>query len=924
MRLRFLVLSFLFCSFFSVQAQEFTIKGKLLDAVLKSPLDAATVYVETKADSTLVAYSITDTDGSYIIEGKTAETTLFFYATFNGYKTLKKEVKMATNLEMGSLYLEEQVEQLGEVLVSGERAPIAVKKDTLEFNANSFKTRPDATVEDVLRKLPGVAIDANGTITVNGQEVDQVLVNGQVFFSKDPKVATKSLPKDIISKIQITNTKTKTEERTGDDAQSENKTINLTIKEDKNKGYLTRMAGGYGTDERYQLNGLLNYFKNKQRVSVLASSNNINNAGFSYDEVFDMLGGGGSSRRNFGGGFSVGGINFGFGQGIATSSTVGASYADAKKGAYEVEGNHFFSYSDSYNDEASFRENILPDSRFFTERTSSFKGTNQNNRGSADLEFNLTKDLVISFEPNVNVGFTTASNDQNTLSKNSDGVLINTNRVKTANRSDLRSFSNQFSLFQKLDTIGGYVSLDFDISQNKNESRTNLNSLREIYNEDQVTQTLLDQENSSENITNAYNLELEYRKALTKDLFVQAGMTYDVNTRENKLSVFDLDQASGLYDDFNTVQSSDFRFKTVQKTPSIGLRNNSDKWRLRLNASYTDATLSNEDFLQNSDFSKNYKKLLFNLYSRYSLGKNKSLSLRYSNNLDLPNLNQLQPVPNLNNPLNIVVGNPDLDPALNHRIGFNYNNYNWRERSGVFIYAGVTVTDNRVSAVTTTDENFLRNTTFTNVNGNYNGYFGVGYSKQIKKDSVYSMNLNIRPNANFSKNVGFSNGQLLKTTSYSLNPSVSTSINFNEKFQIEPGYSLGYSRSTYNLENLPEISVLNHNATLKTTTFWPENIIWGNDITYSYNPNVGPGFDKNAYFWNMSIGVQMLKDKATLKVLAYDILNQNINTRRTTAEDFIEDFQGTVLQQYFMLSFSYKLDKFGGQKPGGRRMRYGG
>ena len=248
MRLRFFALLVLFCSFFSVKAQEFVLKGKLLDAQIKSPLDSATVYVETIADSTLVAYSITDTDGSFIIEGKTNQTKLIFYATFNGYKSLKKEISIVPQLQMGTLYLEEQVEQLGEVLVSAERAPIAVKKDTLEFNASSFKTRPDANVEDVLRKLPGVAIDANGTITVNGQEVDQVLVNGQVFFSKDPKVATKSLPKDIISKIQITNTKTKTEERTGDDAQSENKTINLTIKEDKNKGYLTRMAGGYGTD----------------------------------------------------------------------------------------------------------------------------------------------------------------------------------------------------------------------------------------------------------------------------------------------------------------------------------------------------------------------------------------------------------------------------------------------------------------------------------------------------------------------------------------------------------------------------------------------------------------------------------------------------------------------------------------------------
>jgi hypothetical protein len=915
------LLILLFC-FSALQAQEFIIKGKLLDKQMTTPLDAATVYVETVKDSTLIAYSITDGKGGFIIEGKTAEKTLVFYATFNGYQSLRKEITTKSQIDLGTLALEVQVELLGEVMIAAERVPITVKKDTLEFNASSFKTRPDATVEEVLRKLPGVAIDANGTITVNGQQVDQVLVNGQVFFSKDPKVATKSLPKDIIDKIQITNTKTKTEERTGDDAQSENKTINLTIREDKNKGYLARMSGGYGTDKRYQANGLINYFNNNKRVSVLASSNNINNAGFSYDEVFDMLGGGGSTRRGFGGGgFDVGGINFGFGQGISTSSTLGASFADAEKGKYEVEGNHFFSYSDSYNDEASFRENILPDRRFFTERTSRFKGTNQNNKGSADLEFNLNKNLIISFEPNINVGNTTTNNDQNTLSKDALGALINSNRVKTANRSDLRSFSNQFSLFQKLDTIGGYVSLDFDVSQNKNESLTSLNSLRKIYANNEVEETVLDQEKISDNLTNAYHLDFEYRKALSKDIFFQAGMEYDVSTRENKLSVYDYDLASAAYANFNNVQSSDFTFKTIQRTPSIGLRNNSEKWRLRLSASYTDVTLNNEDFLQNLDFSKSYSKLLLNLYSRYSLGKNKSLSLRYSNNLDLPNITQLQPVPNLNNPLNIVIGNPDLDPALNHSVGLNYNNYNWRERSGIFVYAGATFTDNRVSAVTTTDESFLRNTTFTNVNGNYNGYFGVGYSKQIKKDSLYMMNLNIRPNANFFKNVGFSNGELLKTTSYSLSPSVSTSINFNEKFQIEPGYSLGYSRSTYNLKNIPEVSILNHNATLKTTTFWPENLVWGNDVTYSYNPNVGPGFDKNAFFWNMSIGVQMFKDTATLKLLAYDILNQNINTRRTTAEDYIEDFQGTVLQQYFMLSFSLKVDKFGGQKPGDNSVR---
>ncbi len=219
---------------------------------------------------------------------------------------MKVEVKPL--LELGTVQMEEQAEELKGVNVIGERVPITVKKDTLEFNADSFKTRPDATVEDVLKKLPGVEVDSNGKITVNGKEVSQVLVNGQVFFSKDPTVATKSLPKDIISKIQITDTKTKTQEFTGEAGDGDTKTINLMVKEDKSKGYLGRVTAGYGSDKRYQANGLLNYFNNKEQISVIAASNNINSSGFSFDEIYDMIGNtsrggvrmngeGGASRR---------------------------------------------------------------------------------------------------------------------------------------------------------------------------------------------------------------------------------------------------------------------------------------------------------------------------------------------------------------------------------------------------------------------------------------------------------------------------------------------------------------------------------------------------------------------------------------------------------------------------------------------------
>ncbi|MEX0313813.1 MAG: TonB-dependent receptor, partial [Allomuricauda sp.] len=210
------------------QAQSFNIKGNIVDATTGSALEGTTVYAETIQDSTLITYSVSDTKGVFELEGKTRLKEINVFFSFTGYETLIMKLSPKRNLDLGEIKLTEQVQQLKGVYVTGDRIPIKIKNDTLEFNANSFKTRPDATVEDVLKRLPGVEVDGDGKITSNGKEVDKVLVNGQVFFSKDPKVATKSLPKEVIDKIQILDTKTKTQEFTGEEGDGDTKTINLT------------------------------------------------------------------------------------------------------------------------------------------------------------------------------------------------------------------------------------------------------------------------------------------------------------------------------------------------------------------------------------------------------------------------------------------------------------------------------------------------------------------------------------------------------------------------------------------------------------------------------------------------------------------------------------------------------------------------
>ena len=912
-----IALCFLILFFSFSNAQDFIIKGKIVDAFSKVPLESATVYVESLKDSTLITYSISENNGAFELEGKTKlkEANIFF--SYNGYKTLVMKLNIKPSVDLATVQMEEQAQELKGVQVLGERVPITIKKDTLEYNADSFSVRPDATVEEVLKKLPGVEVDSDGKITVNGKEVNEITVDGQVFFSKDPKVVTKSLPKEVIDKIQITDTKTKKQQFTGEESDGENMSINLTIKKDKNKGYMGRVAAGYGTDERYQANGLLNYFNNKERISFIASSNNINNSGFSFDEIYDMVG---NTRGGYSGARESGLIN-NYGNGITTSSNLGGSYANAKKGEYEIDGNYFFAYSDNYNDQKTSRENILPDRRYFSDSESSFKGTTNSNRGGANIEYDIDETLRISIEPSMSVNRTTSKSINNATSTDANGELINSNERTSDDDGFQRNFSNQFNIMKKLDTLGRFVSFSFSNTNTENKNISNLVSNRQVFGDDPSEENL-DQLSNVDNKRDSYDLEVSYRHPLTEKLFLDFEYEYRHDNRDNKKDVLNYEEATNRYTDFDETLSSDFNFKNVQQTPSIGLRINDEKLNFNFRASYKFTDLNNQDFLQSTTFSKAYENLLFSSRLRYTISKNKRLYARYRTSLDVPSVNQLQPVPNVNNPLNIVIGNPNLSPGVEHNISFNYNDYNWKERTGIYAYSGIEVQKNRVSAISTTDDNFLRTTRFTNIDGNYNGYAGMGYSKQIKKDSTFTAKFNIRPSLSFGQQVSFTNGVELKAKRFDVSPRISTTFNFKELLEIEPGYGVSFNNTKYNLDGIEDVKYTSQNANLRMTSYWPKNLIWGNDLRYSYNGNVGPGFKKDALFWNMSLGLQVLEQKGTIKVLAYDLLDQNINTRRTTGEDFIQDYQGTVLQQYFMASFTYKFDQFGGKKDrGGRSYR---
>src|SRR5690606_17312609 len=296
----------------SFSQTKFKISGQLVAEQDSIALESATVYLETFNDSTLVTYTITDKNGKFSLEDRAYTDRLRLTISLVGFETFNKEIILdKEEINLGTISMPE-ANMLDEIVIKS-RAPITVKKDTLEFNVASFKTKKDANVEDLLKELPGVEGDDDGKITVKGKEVNKILVNGKPFFGDDPTITTRNLTKDLIEKVQISDTKTKAEGFTGEAGDSENKTINLTIKEENNKGVFGRVAAGAGTDERYEYAGMVNIFDNERRISVLAGGNNINSAGFSFGEIRKMFGGGNSVSWNSNGSFAIDGRSFGGG-----------------------------------------------------------------------------------------------------------------------------------------------------------------------------------------------------------------------------------------------------------------------------------------------------------------------------------------------------------------------------------------------------------------------------------------------------------------------------------------------------------------------------------------------------------------------------------------------------------------------------------
>ncbi|MCB0445237.1 MAG: outer membrane beta-barrel protein, partial [Gelidibacter sp.] len=568
---------------------------------------------------------------------------------------------------------------LDEVVIKS-RAPITIKKDTLEFNVKSFKTKKDANVEDLLKELPGVEVDDDGKIKVNGKEVNKILVNGKPFFGDDPTIATRNLTKEIIEKVQITDTKTKSEAFSGEEGDKSNKTINLTIKEENNKGIFGRVAAGAGTDKRYEFAGMLNYFNNDQRLSILAGGNNINSAGFSFGEIRKMFGGGNSVSWNSNGSFTIDGRSFGGGQGITTSKNAGANYADKLGEKVDLSANYFYSGSSSDNATTNHRENILPDSRYFTNSSSDSKSDTDSHAVNMAFDIKTDSTFLINVSPSFRYSKATTTYNRQEDSKDEANTLTNQSSTASFVENTGKNFSNKFDLTKRFGDRGAFVRFALDVATNTTSTDDFLDSETHIFG-DMPDDIIRNQYSDSKKDDNKIASEISYRLPLvSKKWFLDFQYNFETEKRKNVESTFDFDDATQNYTLFNTQLSTDFVNKNKRSTPGLELVYNSKKMSLSIGSGYTFRTIENNDQLRPSlSLKQDYEFLEFDANFNYRFSPKMSIYADYDFDNSAPEISQLQPFQNVSDPLNTITGNPNLKPSKQHNAYFGFNSYDFQK-----------------------------------------------------------------------------------------------------------------------------------------------------------------------------------------------------------------------------------------------------
>ena len=899
-----MLLMILFSPMAFAQQSGVNVTGSVVEQGSDTPIEQATVRLLNVKDSAMVRGVVSARNGSFTLKN-VKKGSYLLHITFIGYDPLYQPLQITGKknpVNVGKLELSDGAIELGEAVVIGKAPEVTVRNDTVEYNADSYKVTEGSVLEDLLKKMPGVEVDSEGKITVNGKEVKKVMVDGKEFFSDDPKVASKNLPAKMIDKLQVLDKKSDMAQMTGFDDGEEETVINLTVKPGMKQGWFGNAYGGYGSKDRYEGNAMVNRFVNNDQITFMGGANNTNNMGFSdlASTMFSGMGGGGG---------------FGAGSGITSSGNAGLNFSkEFKPDKLTLGGNTRYSHSDNDARSKSDRQNILPGDSSSYDNSEAMSRTKSDNFG-VDFRLEWKPDTMtqLIFRPSFSFSHSMNDNFSDATTLDNERDTVNTNKSSNYSESNGYNLNASIDFSRKLNNKGRVFSATLS-GGNSDSYSDGMNRSDIVYfnQTDALKNSIIDQRSRYDNKGFNYRAYVSWVEPIGHNNFIQA--TYSISQRKQEAlkNVYNQD-ADGIYNVLDSAYSQSYRNNFISQRASLSFKSQRAKFNYTIGLNLDPSYSSSENFVGDTTLSKITRKVV-NLSPmaqfNYMFDKRTNLRIMYNGRTSQPSMTQLQPVADISDPTNITIGNPDLNPRYTNNVFIRFQQFTPEKQRAFMIMAnGSYIINDIVSYTSYNQETGVKTTTYKNVNGNYSGNVRMMLNTPLKnkKFSINSMTM-----ASFANSNGYINEE--KNTNRNLILSERGGIDFRSSYlDLGVNGNIRYNATSNSLQKENNQNTFNYGAGGYTTIYLPLNFKIESDVNWSTNSGYGDGFKQNEVLWNASASKSFLKNnQGTLRFKIYDILQQRSNISRSVTASYIQDSEYNTLGSYFMVHFIYRFSIFKG------------
>jgi len=881
---------------FSYGQNTASIKGIITDSLTKKPLAFSTVAVVNSKDTSLVSYTVTKDDGSFQLSRLPISRALKLIVTYVGYNTYRKDLDLNSGvLDFGAINLNGR--SLDEVIIAGARSPVTVKKDTIEFNAEAFKTRPNAAVEELLRLLPGVQVNNNGEILVNGRGTSRILIDGKEFFGTNQLIALKNLDAEMIDKIQVYLDRENDPDKRVNEINLQN-VINLKLKNAVKKSTIGRFAGGIGSRERYEASGILSSFRDTLQFSVMGNGNNLNSTGFSSDELYSM---GGFNRS---GTDQIDNGNFGGQQsgGLTNVKSGGMNINNDYGKVLKLNLAYFYGNTIQTNETRNLNEQSLNNTIISSLRTDEYRRNSTSHSIGGLVEWKPDTNTTIRYRPSLTfspgkVNYSSFLNQSNTLvSKLSETEGLASNRTYSDAFSHNLNYYRRFKKGRSL-TINNLLTLNGGGNDSYNFNQ--LNSFTP-----DIPSSLFDRYVNSGSKTRWTGLSVLYNLPLTKKLTAELFSNSRYYFWAEPLFTYDKDPSTARYDQFLPNQSNDLvRTGFFQNIKPLLNYQITSKLRVRLAIDLEIQDVNNKFNSTANDIRQKFAVWFPSLSIDYS-----GFSLSYQEWINLPDIFNIQPMERQNSAQYTFVGNPNLKAVRERILRGNFYKYITPRMLSFSGYANTSFYKNSFVQRALIDTNGFTTATVVNKDGSYSANGGLYVSKQFKKSQDWQLGFGTGLNAYFQDNIVFLNNAEARQKSASVGFSQNFSMNYRSVAILNLYYRYNKSTVDYNNESFSSIVTYSHSLGTSATFRLPKKIVLEPNYSYRFNPQIAPGFPRSSHIVNVALSLlTQKKDRGQFKLSVYDLLNQNIAVSRYGNLNAVITNEQLILRRYVMLNYQYKF-----------------